>query len=326
MQTTIPETTVAQKIVIVIPAYNEERFIGSVVLKALKFGDTVLVVDDGSSDETAEIAAAAGAIVVQHAVNSGKGVALRTAFRKARELGADVVVTLDADGQHLPEEMAMVAAPVLRGEADIVVGSRYLERTSEVPSHRIWGHAVFNLITNGASGVTVTDSQSGYRAFSAKALTALSFHSNGFSVESEMQFLARENGLRVAEVPITIRYRDKPKRNVIVHGLMVLNGILQLIGQHRPLLFFGVPGFISLLVGMLWGVWVVEIYRMTSTLAIGYALIAVFLSIVGVLALFTGVMLHSVRGLLLSLVRPRDSSSDSLIETVDLRSGSQNAN
>jgi glycosyltransferase involved in cell wall biosynthesis len=266
----------------------------------------VVVVDDGSSDNTPDIAQAAGAIVVRHERNLGKGAALNTGFRKARQLGADVVVTLDGDGQHRPEELAQVVIPVLSGEADIVIGSRYLESECDVPRHRAWGHRVFNLITRLASGTPASDSQSGYRAFSSKAVEAISFQSTGFSVESEMQFIAREFQLKLVEVPITARYTDRPKRPVVAHGTMVLNGILHLVGQYRPLLFFGLPGAILLLVGISWGLWVVEIFRRTRTLAAGYAMLSVLMTIVGMLSLSTGIILHSVRGLIQDLDRLRN--------------------
>ena len=267
------------RIVAVIPAYNEERFIGSVVLNAQKHADAVIVVDDGSTDATAEIARAAGAIVVQHDRNRGKGMAFNTGFRKARELHPDAIVTLDGDGQHLTEEMPSVLTPVLAGEADIVVGSRYLDGGGRVPRYRIWGHRVFTSLTNLVSGVRVTDSQSGFRAFSPRALEAITFSSSGFSVESEMQFLAHEHDLRMAEVPITADYAERPKRPVVAHGLTVLNGVLRLVGQYRPLLFFGVPGMVLLLVGLGWGAWVVKIYQSTQQLAVGYTLISVLLVI-----------------------------------------------
>ena len=290
-------------VAVVIPAYNESRFIGSTVLKAREYAEFVIVVDDGSTDGTAGIAETAGARVVRHEQNQGKGAALNTGLRAARELGAQAVVTLDADGQHLPEEMNRLLAPVLEGQADIVVGSRYLDQSSHVPRHRAWGHRAFNLLTRLASGVKVSDSQSGYRAFSTHALESMSFNANGFSVESEMQFLAHELGLRVREVPVTIQYTDKPKRPVWVHGLIVLNGVLRLVGQHRPLFYFGVPGALVLLVGVGWGVYVVEIFRTTSQLAVGYALISVLLSMLGMLMLSTGIILHSVRGLLSDMLK-----------------------
>jgi glycosyltransferase involved in cell wall biosynthesis len=295
-----------QQVVAVIPAHNEERFIGSVVLRARTHADLVMVVDDGSTDATAEIAEAAGAVVIRHERNQGKGTALNTGFQKARDFCACCVVLLDADGQHFPEEIPVLLAPILSGEADLVIGSRYLNgRDRRVPGHRVWGHRVFNMLTRAASGVGATDSQSGFRAMSQRALRELSFSSAGFSVESEMQFLARERGLRVVEAPITPDYAEKPKRPVVQHGLMVLNGVLRLIGQYRPLLFFGLPGLIVLVIGLGWGVYVVELYRLRGGLAVGYAMISVLLTILGSLGLFAGIILHSIRGLLLELVGSR---------------------
>lgn len=289
-------------IVAVIPAYNEARFIGSVVLQARKHAGKVIVVDDGSSDRTAEIAEAAGALVVRHDDNRGKGAALSTGIHKALTFEPVAVVMLDGDFQHLPQQLPRLVAPILEGRAHIVVGSRYLDQDSIVPRHRIWAHRAFNLLIRLGSGVRLSDSQNGFRAFSRRALEGVSFVSDDFTVESEIQFLARERGLRIEEVPVTIQYLDKPKRSVVGHGLIVLNGVLQLVGQYRPLLFFGVPGLAMLLTGLGWGWIVVDVYRRTQQLAVGYALISVLLSILGSLGLFAGIILHSVRGLLLELV------------------------
>jgi glycosyltransferase involved in cell wall biosynthesis len=287
--------------VIVIPAYNEERFIGSVVLKARRFADAVVVVDDGSADATADIAREAGALVERHELNRGKGGALNTGFHRARALGARIVVVLDGDGQHSPEEIPKLVSPIEQGEADMVIGSRYLDRRSEVPSSRVIGHRVITFLTNLATGRQVTDSQSGFRAFSAHAIEVIAFTSRSFSVESEMQFLASQHNLRLVEVPILIRYPDKPKRNVVFQGLTVLNGILRLAGQHRPLLFFGVPGAAVLLAGLLIGARVVDVFSQTHILAVGNALISVALTILGSLSLFTGLILFSMHGLLMEI-------------------------
>ncbi|MCC6613758.1 MAG: glycosyltransferase family 2 protein [Anaerolineae bacterium] len=282
-------------LIAIIPAHDEARYIGSVVLMTRKHVETVIVIDDGSTDATAEVAEAAGALVLRHPQNAGKGVALNTGFVKARELNPRVVITLDADWQHLPEEIDRVIAPVLRGDADIVVGSRYLDVTSEVPKARVLGHWGFTSVTNAISGVSLTDSQSGYRAFSPAALKVLVFSSTSFSVESEMQFLARNHNLRVLEVPITIRYLDKPKRNLFSHGWLVLNGLIRLVAQHRPLLFFGVPGVILLVTGLVLGWQVVDVYNRFENLAVGTALIVVLLLLGGVFFLFTGIILHALR-------------------------------
>ncbi len=291
-----------QRVVVVIPSYNEERFIGSVVHKILRYPVTVVVVDDGSSDDTSLVARMAGATVIRQPINQGKGAALNIGFKKARELKPDVIVMIDADGQHLPEQLSNVVRPILEDEADIVVGSRYIQKTSQVPLARVIGHWAFNLITQAASGVKATDSQSGYRAFSPKAFAHLNFGSSGFSVESEMQFLAHQYGLRLAEVPITIRYTDKPKRSVFTQGMIVLNGVLRFTGQFRPLLFFGAPGILILFAGMGWGMVVVERYSHYGQLAVGYAMISLLLSIIGVVLFSTGITLHSIRGLLMDLL------------------------
>lgn len=300
-----PDRQQELKLIVVIPAYNEARFIGSTVLKALEMTDHVLVIDDGSDDDTAQIAKAAGATVLRHRSNLGKGAALNSGFGYCRQTEAQCVVTLDADGQHLPEEMSHILGPVLEGRADLVIGSRYIEAGNHVPRHRIWGHRVFNLLTKLASGIQVSDSQSGYRALSASALEVIYFTSRGFSVESEMQFIAREKGLKVEEVPVTISYQDQPKRSVFLQGILVLFGVLSLVRQHRPLLYFGLPGGFFLAVGIGWGLWALDIYQHSGQMVVGHILVSLLLSMIGMIMLSTGIILHSIRGLLINMLRSK---------------------
>ncbi|MCU0490678.1 MAG: glycosyltransferase family 2 protein [Chloroflexaceae bacterium] len=291
------------QVIALIPAFNEERFIGSLVLAVRAHVDLVIVVDDGSRDQTTEIAQQAGALVIRHQVNQGKAAAVNTGFTYLRQLKPKAVVMLDGDGQHCAADISDVLHPILEDKADIVIGSRFLDVKSDIPAYRQVGQHGLTIATNLTSGVWVGDSQSGFRAFSAFALEHLAFSQGGFSLESEMQFLARDHRFRIAEVPIRVIYAEKAKRNPVKHGMQVLNGILQLVGQARPLLYFGATGSVILVLGVLLGLYVTDIYSRTQTLAVGYALITVLLSVVGVVLLFAGVILHSTRGLILDVQR-----------------------
>ena len=294
-------------LIAIIPAYNEERFIGSVVLKAKKYVDTVMVIDDGSNDLTAEIAHAAGAMVVRHETNRGKGAALNSGFEKARELRAQAVVVLDGDGQHRPEDIPRMIQPVLEEQADMVVGSRYLGIANPAPFYRKVGQRIMTFLTNYSSGVKSTDSWSGYRAFSHKAIEAIKFREGGWGADPEFQFQAREHKLRVSEIPISAVYEEKAKRNPLAHGLKTVNAVIRLIGQHRPLLFLGVTGLIVLLPGWDAAHGLLKSYRRYRVLAVGIALISVLLSVIGTFTFFTGIILHSVRGFFMEIknVLPR---------------------
>ena len=303
------ETTTLKRLIpraiVVIPAYNEDRFIGSLVLKVREYVNTVIVVDDGSTDNTAVVANAAGAIVVQHRANCGKGIALNSGLRAAQVLAPQVIIILDGDGQHYADDIPRVARPVLEGRADIVVGSRFLGQHNDIPPYRVVGQHALTLITNLLSGIGITDSQSGFRAFSRRALKTATWLASGFAVESEMQFVVRESHLAVLEVPIKCTYAEPAKRNPVGHGLEVIRGLVRLVVHYRPLLFFGVIGMLLLLIGLVLGMWVANIYFATHTLAVGYALTSVLLVLLGEQTLLCGIILYSMRGLLHTLLRSR---------------------
>lgn len=192
------------KTIAIIPAYNEEIAIASIVKRALKYVDKVIVIDDGSSDRTSQRARDAGARVIKHYNNLGKGVSLKDAFSEVK--GFDIVVTIDGDGQHNPDEMLDIMRPIREGRADVVNGSRYLNSNDNTPIHRRAAHGVLDFATNITSGTHVTDSQSGFRAFSGKTIPYFRFRDTGFGIESEMLADAAENNFRIVEVPITVRY------------------------------------------------------------------------------------------------------------------------
>jgi len=238
----------------IIPAYNEGLVIGSVVLQARQHADRVIVVDDGSSDRTAAIARLAGADVIEMPENGGKAKAMMAGFARARSLGYEAVVMLDGDGQHDPDEIPVVAAPVLAGEADLVIGSRFLEIKADIPKYRVAGQKVLNGFTNLSTdgGFATTDSQSGFRALSRRALENLTFSSEGYSIESDMIAHFAPLGLKMTEVPISVTYDvpHKHKKNPVSHGFGVLARIVGLIGYKRPLLSFGIPGLLITLFGI----------------------------------------------------------------------------
>lgn len=282
-------------IVAVIPAFNEERFIASVVFTVQQYVDTVIVVDDGSTDRTAYLAGRAGACVIRQPMNLGKAQALNAGFREARKLqGLRVVVCLDGDAQHDARDVPTVIAPILQGQADVVIGSRFLNIKSEIPGWRQVGQHALTAMTNVASGVHTTDSQSGFRAFSPAAIEALNFTSTDLSVESEMQFLFKTTGLRMVEAPVNVQYLDGNKRNPIIHGLQILDALLSLVARRRPLLFFSFPGLLCTLVGLVLSLLVVRTTSSTGVMPIGMAILVAFLVSGGMTVSVTGVVLHSM--------------------------------
>jgi len=286
------------KIVAAIPCHNEERCIGSVIIKAKKFVDQVVVIDDGSTDATAEIASGAGAAVCSHRENRGYGAAIRSAMAEGTRLGADILVVLDGDGQHDPNEIPSLIKPLLEGESDIVVGSRFIGDGQKPPFYRRLGQRILTTTTNLGSGQRVSDSQSGFRAYSAKALQDLHLAESGMSISSEIQFAVSRSGLRVTEVPIDVSYAGKAKRSPVGHGVNVLSRILVLISLKQPLLLFGVPGFSLLVGGLVLGARVLSRYGETRDLAVGNALGTILLCLTGLLAIFVGLMLQSMKELM----------------------------
>jgi polyprenyl-phospho-N-acetylgalactosaminyl synthase len=204
------------KTVAVIPAYKEQGRIGAVVKAAAVGVAAVVVVDDASPDATAAEARAAGALVVQHAVNRGQGAALKTGTAAALSLGAEIIIHLDADGQHDPADLPRLLAPLIAGEADFVSGSRFLEApsatdgtaNSSMPPARRWLLRAAHLFSRLILGVPpgFTDPQSGLRAMTADAARRLDFRQDRMAHCSEILMLLTKSGLRWREVSVTVRY------------------------------------------------------------------------------------------------------------------------
>lgn len=221
-------------VVAAIPAFNEADSVGLVVEAVLRHVPRVVVVDDGSTDETAARAECSGAIVIRHTSNRGKGAAIRTAISWARrQPGLAALALIDADGQHDPEDLPRMLDGIVKHDLDIVIGSRFLGHNN-APVYRLFGLHVLSASALLGSGVGLTDSQSGYRVLSRRALAAIELRQSKFAVESEMQFEAARHGLRVGEIPIRIRYGATARRNPVVHGVSVLVATLLMTALRRP--------------------------------------------------------------------------------------------
>ena len=278
-----------------IPAYNEEKTIARVVILAQRHVDMVVVCDDGSSDFTGDIAQRLGAVVIRHEKNLGYGAAIRTLFRKARAMNADVMLTFDGDGQHDPTEIPDIIQPILEDKADMVVGSRFLHENHEVPAYRRFGIKLLTRLSNN-HGENHTDAQNGYRAYSKKAIRNLMLHENGMGVSSEILMKAREEGLRVAEVPVQTNYKglDTSTHNPVRHGFSVLATILKLVVEDRPLFYLGIPGTVVLLVGLAFGFWTLQLFVLERRVITNVALVSAAFTLVGIFMVFTALTLYGM--------------------------------
>ncbi len=255
--------------------------------------------DDGSTDDTAEVAELAGAKVLRHEANRGYGSALRSVFRYARERSADLLVVLDGDGQHDPAAIPFVLEPVLAGRADVSVGSRFLNRKTSigVPRYRRFGIGILTRLTNIGvrNGPKLHDAQSGFRAYSRRAIELLDPREADMGAGTEIIWDATNQGLLIEEVPIDISYgEDGSTKGPVRHGLSVLGSMLVYIESKHALLTFGAPGLLLFALGLGLGLYVVDVYSRTSQLAVGLALVTVMLVTLGIILAFTGLILHAV--------------------------------
>ena len=287
-------------VIVGIPAFNEEAMIAQMVLGAQKYAGVVVVCDDGSNDMTGEIAKRLGADVVSHERNMGYGASIKSLFKRAHELDADVLVTMDADGQHNPEEIPFLVKPIVQGVADIVVGSRFIEThgTEEMPFYRKVGAQLITKLVNGSSKNGTSDAQSGFRAYNRQAIERLIPFENGMGASVEILLKASKNDLRTCEVPSSCKYNNgnvaTSKQHPITHGIGVVLSIVRFIIGERLLTLLGMSGLLCLLVALGFGVWALQIYAIEHYIMTNIALASVVSFFIGFFLLLAATLLYVI--------------------------------
>lgn len=283
------------KVVVGIPALNEERSIAKVVVRALRHADEVVVVDDGSKDDTALIAESLGAVLVKHDKNLGKGAAIRDCFEWAKRTGAHVLVTMDGDGQHDPSQVPSLVETLRATEADVVIGSR-TQRPGDMPRYRWLGERALDLATQVRVGGRIVDAQSGFRAYSRKAIEGLVAAEFGMSVDSELIMRADQAGMKIVEVPITVDYArlKTSSRNPIYHGLDVIFSMVKFTSIRHPLLVYGGLSAVAFVISLIYGFMTLDYYQRWGRVITNLALISIASGILAFLALFTGIILFTL--------------------------------
>ena len=287
-------------VVVGIPAFNEEKSIARVILRSQNYADKVVVCDDGSTDLTPKIAQRLDAIVVRHESNQGYGSAIQSLFKCAKDLNADILVTLDGDGQHDPEEIPQVIKPIIEGDADIVVGSRLTDGRSStlMPWYRRAGVRFLTKLTNGqAANGGVRDSQSGFRAYNRKSIEDLVVFEDGMGVSSEILINARKRRLRVCEVSASCDYKNGLRTSThhpVRHGVDVMASIIKLVVEDKPLIMLGIPGILALTAGIFFGVWMLQLYAIQQRVVTNVALASIAFIIIGLFFIFTAITLYAI--------------------------------
>ena len=283
-------------LVVGLPAYNEEKNIASIIIKLKKVADKIIVCNDGSSDLTGEIAEKMGAIVVNHTKNLGYGAAIGSIFTKFMELEDDILVTFDADGQHRVEDIKIVISPIMKNEADIVIGSRFLEGSNtDVPTYRKIGIKAITNLTNLGAENKLTDSQSGFRAYHKRVFPDILPSEHGMGVSTEILIKATKKEYKIKEVPIRVLYAgDTSTHHPVSHGVSVILSTMKFISIEHPLKFYGIPGLLLLGIGLIFIVWTIQVFAESRTVLTNIALIGFASTILATMLLMTSIMLYSL--------------------------------
>ena len=281
-----------------IPAYNEENNIATVVAKSLPHVDRVIVCDDGSTDNTAKVARDAGAIVITQ-TNQGYGSAVSSLFEYARKENAQIMVTLDGDGQHDPNQIPLLINTITTHNVDVVIGSRFLDDTTKAPGYRKTGIKIITSASNYGTNFKVSDSQSGFRAYSKNAIDAIHPTEQGMSVSTEILLKISNKGLSIAEVPITVSYEgETSSQHSVSHGVGVLVNTIKYVSIKHPLQFYGIPGVGLIIAGLVLGGIFLDAYLNQQTIFYGSLLGSVLLFLLGSILSVTAIILFSMANLI----------------------------
>jgi len=280
-----------------IPAYNEANHIADVIKKSLPHVDQVVVCDDGSTDNTAKIAKSAGAIVISQS-NQGYGAAISTLFDYARQHDVKIMVTLDSDGQHNADQIPLLLDAITTNDVDVSIGSRFLG-DSEASGYRKAGIKIITSTANIGTNLKISDSQSGFRAYSQKAINVIHPTEKGMAVSTEILMKISNKGLSIAEVPISITYGpETSKHNSVSHGVSVLVNTVKYVSIKHPLKFYGIPGLFLTIVGIVLGGMFLEAYLDNEVVFYGSLLGAVVLFLLGSILSVTAIILFSMATLI----------------------------
>ncbi|HEU5221617.1 MAG TPA: glycosyltransferase family 2 protein [Candidatus Nitrosotalea sp.] len=282
-----------------IPAYNEEKTIGDIVKRSLQHSDKVIVVDDGSSDGTANVAKQNGATVISHQKNQGYGAAVITLFDRARQENADILTIIDGDGQHDPGQIPLLVSTLQENNVDVVIGSRFLDDKSGTPGYRKRGIKIITSAANFGADFKVSDAQSGFRSYSKRAIDSIHPTETGMSVSTEILLKISNKGLSVAEVPITVSYNgDSSTEHPVPHGIAVLLNTLKFISVKHPIPFYGFPGIALVIIGSVLGYQFLDAYLNKQTIFLGSLMASIILFLVGTILCVTAVILFSMATLI----------------------------
>ena len=257
--------------------------------------------DDGSTDDTAVLAKKAGAIVISHETNQGYGAAIATLFDYCRKNNAEIMVTLDGDGQHSPDQVPDLTNVILKHNVDVVIGSRSLRNDKDLPSYRKAGIKIITSTINSATDLKVTDSQSGFRAYAKPAIDLIHPTESGMAVSTEILLKISNNGLSIAEVPINVSYTgDTSTEHPVSHGAHVIGTTLKYVSIKHPMYFYGIPGILLFISGLIMGVSFLDNYLDPVAPKVLYGLIlgSTISILLGSMMIITSVLLFSMANLI----------------------------